>query len=342
VNRTYVYLLVVGAALVYVYGAVGPGYAVTQATFVILAVLGASGLNIITGYSGQAFIGNAGFLAIGAMVGYVCSRIHAAFPLAMVLGLAVGWVIGLLLGVLSLRWRGFYLVIATLAFQSIVVFAMLQYQDSHVDTLSGFMLAPARLFGYTISGDRPWYYLSATIVIVSLVCVWNLARGTWGRGWKAIRANEEAAAVAGIPVLRYKVMAVAIGSGLISLQGVLQAYFIGTVSSTDFTIALAVSYVAMVIIGGAGTVAGPIIGAIVVTEVPYVISLVAGAGSGNLPYWQTIAYGLLVLMFLVAEPGGIVRLITNAADAAKRISKRKIKPVTAAASAGSTVGSNRG
>jgi branched-chain amino acid transport system permease protein len=322
VNRRYVYLLVVGAILVYGYGAVGPGYTVTQATFVTLAVLGASGLNIITGYSGQASIGNGGFLAIGAVAGYICGRVHLPFPISVIAGLASGLVIGAILGLVSLRWRSFYLVIATLAFQSIVVFAMLEYQDSHTDALAGFMFPTARLFGVAIRGERTWYYLSATIVIISLVCVWNLTRGTWGRGWKAIRANEEAAAVAGIPVLRYKVMAVSIGSGLISLQGVLQAYFIGTVSNTDFTITLAVSYVAMVIIGGAGTVAGPVIGAIVVTEVPYLISLVAGASSGDLPYWQTIAYGLLVMVFLVAEPGGIVKLITRLGALIQRVPNR--------------------
>jgi ABC-type branched-subunit amino acid transport system ATPase component len=173
---------------------------------------------------------------------------------------------------------------------------------------NGFFFTNASIGPWRIDSNRNWYFFSAILAVAVLIVVTSIVRGKWGRGWLAIRANDIAAGISGTPVTRYRVLVFALGSSFMSLQGIAQAYFVGVTSYLDVTLGASVAYAAMIIVGGVGTITGPAIGALVIIGVPYSLSLILGAGSGALPYWESFAYGAIVIVFLLAEPGGLAIL----------------------------------
>lgn len=300
-----------------------------EADLLLIAAFGAYGLNLITGYAGQASIGNAGFMAVGGIIAWFVSQHGFGFIVSVLVGTAAGAVLGALVGALALRWRGFYLVLATLAVQYIVVFVLQQIQlGGSGQYVGGFTFNPASAFGTSIFTDSSWFTLLAVVLAVVVVLLGGLLNGRFGRSWRALRENEIAAAVAGVPVARRKILAFAIGSGIIALGGALSAYYAGSMSYESFTLDLSVSFVAMIIIGGLGSVTGPLLGAAVVTLLPYVIQqegntsigqTLAGINGGSgLSYLETLVYCVIVLLFLWLEPRGLAAVGSRIAAAGRR------------------------
>jgi branched-chain amino acid transport system permease protein len=292
---------------------------VGESDLVLIAAFGAYGLNLVTGYAGQASIGNAGFMVIGGLSGWWIGKESSNFLLALLGGAVAGLVTGAIVGAIALRWRGFYLVLATLAVQSIAVFVMQQIQlQDNSPYLGGFAFEPASLFGHSITTDRDWFVVLAVLLAIVIVLIGGVVDGRFGRAWMAVRENEGAAAVCGINVVWMKIMVFSIGSAVISLGGVLSGVYAASISYEGFTLDLSTTFIAMIIVGGLGSMAGPLLGAIVVTFVPYLISTAGNTGLGRtlnnlnggtgLPFLETILYCVIVLLFLVFEPMGLVHL----------------------------------
>jgi branched-chain amino acid transport system permease protein len=277
---------------------------------ILLACLGSIGLNLVLGIAGQISIANSAFLCIG---GYVAASMSTLFgwpmlPTLLLSGVA-GLVIGALVGLPALRVRGLYLVVATLALYYIVIYAAQQYQQAEVGQV-GFVLPIPNLFGVAIDNYSRWYFVLVITLALVVLGVQNLMRTSFGRAWLAIRSIERTAEIIGVNVPRYKILVFALSSFICSLEGGLFAYYNGAVSYETFTFAVAVQYAAMVVIGGMGSITGSILGAALLTWLPFGMQgLFSNSAEGA--NYQLIIYGVAMALFLVLAPDGIVGLFNR-------------------------------
>jgi branched-chain amino acid transport system permease protein len=276
-----------------------------------LAAIGALALNVLTGLAGQISLGHAGFLAAGAFTTAALVERGIASPLATLpAAAAVGAVLGLIVGIPSLRLKGLYLALGTLAMHHVVLYVAGEMQ-ARAGGNTGFTIPPARVAGLALRGTVAWYYALVIAAAVVLVLVVNLQRSRAGRAWMAIRDRDVAAASVGINVARYKLSAFVWSSVVTALAGTLFAYQRGFVSVEAFGFFVAVEYIAMIIIGGLGTALGAVLGAALVTLLPYAIDAgVAAVSPGTADYYifpaKFGAFGLLMALFLIFEPLGLV------------------------------------
>lgn len=277
-----------------------------------LAAVGAVALNLLTGLAGQISLGHAGFLAAGAFTTAALVERGLVSPLATLpVVAAVGAGLGLVVGIPSLRLKGLYLALGTLAMHHVVVYGAGEMQ-ARMGANTGFTIPPPRLGALALKGTVAWYYALVAIAAVVICLAVNLQRSRAGRAWMAIRDRDVAAASVGINVARYKLLAFVWSSVATALAGALFAYHRGFVSVEAFGFFLAVEYIAMIIIGGLGSALGAVLGAAFVTLLPYGID--AGVASLRLPgeteYYifpaKFGAFGLLMALFLIFEPLGLV------------------------------------
>ena len=277
-----------------------------------ITIIAAIGLNILTGYCGQLSVGHAGFIAVGAFTSAVLTaQYNLPFLVALPAAGLMAGLIGMLFGISSLRVKGFYLAIATIAAQIIIIWVI-----THLDITGGFngLTVPrAEIFGITFRSQQSLFYLIFIVAAIVVFFATNLARTRVGRAFVAVRDNDLAAEVMGINLFRYKLLAFFIGCFLAGIAGSLTAHQIAFVSHEHFSIANSILYVGMIIIGGAGTVSGPILGAVSIgllqQGVTYVSpwlertipSLEPGFTSGLGP----LLFGLAIILFLILEPRGL-------------------------------------
>jgi branched-chain amino acid transport system permease protein len=276
-----------------------------------LAAIGALALNLLTGMAGQISLGHAGFLAAGAFtVGWLVESIKASPALTLPAAALVGALLGLLVGGPSLRLKGLYLALGTLAMHFVVLYVGGEYQARHGFN-TGVTVPPLTLGPLHVRTTTDWYYTLVTLAALTTLGCLNLARSRVGRAWMAIRDREVAAASLGIPVARYKLLAFVTSSVMTSVAGAIWAYQRSFVSVEAFGVSVTLEYIAMVIVGGMGSVLGALIGAAFVTLIPYLIDAAAGAlGLGTVEYYlfplKFGAFGLLMALFLLFEPQGLV------------------------------------
>jgi branched-chain amino acid transport system permease protein len=276
-----------------------------------LAAIGALALNVLTGLAGQISLGHAGFLAAGAFTTAALVERGIVSPLITLPASAlVGAVLGLIVGIPSLRLKGLYLALGTLAMHHVVLYVAGEMQ-ARAGGNTGFTIPPARIAGFVLRGTIAWYYVLAVAAAIVLVLVVNLQRSRAGRAWMAIRDRDVAAASVGIDVARYKLAAFVWSSAITALAGTLFAYQRGFVSVEAFGFFVAVEYIAMIIIGGLGTALGAVLGAALVTLLPYGIdAFVSSVSPGAADYYifpaKFGAFGLLMALFLIFEPLGLV------------------------------------
>lgn len=278
---------------------------------VFLAAIGSLSLMLLTGYAGQISLGHAGLLAAGAFTaGILAKEINAPVYVTLPAAAVVGCVIGLVFGLPSLRLRGLYLAVSTLALHFIVVYIGGEYETKRGYS-TGIVIDPPKLGPVTISDGRAWYFvLLVAAALALLVCI-NLLRGRTGRAWRAIHTRETVAEALGIGVGAYKLFAFVISSSMTAVAGALFAYYRGFVSVEAFSLFLSIQYVAMIIIGGMGSLLGALLGAVFVTLFPYLIewglAALPGAKSlaGNIFAVNQAAFGVVMILFLVFEPLGL-------------------------------------
>ena len=295
----------------------------TTATFVVIAAIGATGLNVLTGYAGQISLGHAAFLGVGAYTGAVLGADHgvSAFVWIPAAGVAAA-LLGALLGPIALRLRGLYLAIVTLGLVFIA-----QHVFFNADGLTGgpqgrafpavelgaLDFAPGnvlRLGGVTIDASGMYYFLALVLLAAATVFARNLRRGRAGRAMVALRQREAAAAVMGVDVGRVKVTAFVVSSFLAGLSGALYGSYLSFAQPDQWSLLLSIQFIAAVIVGGLGTTAGPLLGSAVVFALPSLLKelpFLPAEGSGGLSAGDltSITYGLLIVAFLTLEPRGI-------------------------------------
>jgi branched-chain amino acid transport system permease protein len=284
----------------------------------MIAIIGAIGLNLLTGYTGQISLGHAGLFATsGFVTGVLSTQVGIQFPFNSIGAMLAGAVVGLVLGLPSLRLRGLYLVLATMAFHFIAVYGVTLYQShrSGLIAITGMTLDPPQIGSLVFDSVTKWYYLLLAIVIVVVLYAWNVVRTRSGRAWLAVRHGELVASALGVNVLRAKLGAFVVSSVLAALAGSLLVQYSGSVTAETYTFELAVAYLVMIIVGGLGSITGAIVGAIIVTMSPQVITSALGAFDASSTFQtdyliplQVVIYGLLLVGFLLFEPSGLVGL----------------------------------
>ncbi len=282
------------------------------ANLIGITAIAAIGLNILLGYCGQLSIGHAGFIAVGA---YTAAILTNVLELPFLVGLiAAGFMagfIGLIFGIPSLRVKGFYLAIATIAAQFIIIWII-----NHMEITGGFIgiaVPYASIGGFVFDTEASQFYLIMVIVVMCTFFAKNLARTRIGRAFVAIRDNDLAAEVMGINLFFYKLLAFFIGCFFAGIAGSLLAHWIGFMNTEQFSLMESILYIGMIIIGGLGTTLGPILGVIFIrllqqgmmfvapTIEAAIPALPAGFATGIAP----MLFGLIIVLFLVIEPRGL-------------------------------------
>src|SRR5487761_1593875 len=287
-------------------------YQIYDADLTVLAAIGALGLNLITGYAGQASIGTAAFLAIGAFTAAGVQH-QVGFVGGVVAGGLAAALAGFIVGVPPPRGRGVEPLITTLVFQYIVQDGLEIIQDKQ-GALAGDSLVLPSIGGLQVVSPRSWFVLLLIVLALCALVVKFLTSSKPGRAWAMIRESELAAAVAGIEVARYKISAFVISSAMTGVAGALGAFVIGQISYDQYSLDLAIGYVAMIIIGGTGSILGSVIGAIVITDIPFVLQSAGANTSGtgflsrNLSWVELAINAVLLIVFLLVEPRGLVHL----------------------------------
>jgi branched-chain amino acid transport system permease protein len=282
-------------------------------TYAAIYAIAAIGLSLLMGNVNQISIGQAGFFGIGAYaVAYGTTSWTlpqaAAWPLAVLLGVAAAALAGLAVGFIALRFRGHYLAVATLAFGLICVGVF--HESALLGGAIGIQDVPYPQFGsLTISGYPAYGFAWGVTAIVAFASI-NLLRGRTGRAFETIRNDELAAEVLGIPTRRFKILAFAYAGALAGLAGAIYASFLGIVVPDAVSVPLSITLLLMVVLGGSGSVSGAVIGAAILGVLD-----ISGHQFEN---WREVAYGVLVIVVVIAAPGGLFGLVRERVKASPR------------------------
>ena len=297
-------------------------YYLSILNLIFIAVVGALGLNILVGYTGQISLGHGAFMSVGAYTAAnLAVKLGLPFWLTLPAGGLMAAAIGVLVGIPSLRIKGLYLAIATLAGQLII-----EWTINHVPAISGGAQASIEvdrpdLFGFVLNTQGRLYYFLLFFAVLAIVATLNLMRSRIGRAFIAVRDQDIAAEIIGIDIFRYKLLSFAISSFFAGVCGVLYTYYFGIANYEQFQLGVSIDYLAMIIIGGLGSVLGSIFGAVFITLLPIVIRMLM-ENVGSLFFTESelasvvsgtrlAVFGGLIIFFLVIEPEGLNRLWRN-------------------------------
>jgi len=282
------------------------------ANLIGIYIIGAQGLNLLTGYTGQISLGHGAFMGVGAYASAILTmKLGVPFWFALPLSGLVAAVVGMFFGIPSLRLKGLYLAIATMAAQFIIQYLMRNatWLTGGSDGMS--VRAPS-FFGLPLNTDRRYYFLVYALVILATLFTKNLTRSRVGRAFVAIRDRYLSAEVMGVNVWGYRILSFGVSSFMVGVAGSLWAHYVLVISDEHFTIGLSVQYLASIIIGGLGSVTGAIYGAIFMTLLPELLRIPERALSHIWENAFTIVnqlregtFGLLVVLFIIFEPDGL-------------------------------------
>ncbi len=285
--------------------------------FLVLSLAGL-GLNLLTGYAGQLSLGSAAFMAVGAFATYNFElRVPGLpLPLSLLLGGLTAALVAIVFGLPSLRIKGFYLIVSTLAAQFFVQWALTKFGWFSNYNASGVITAPPlQLLGIDFGSPAGRYLFTLGVVAALFWLGANLARSELGRNWMAVRDMDTAAAVIGIPLLKTKLLAFAISGFFLGIAGALWAFtYLGTVEPHGFDLSRSFQILFIIIIGGLGSILGNFLGAAFIVLFPLLLSNLAALlpagliGAGQIENLQKIIFGTLIILFLIKEPEGLARL----------------------------------
>lgn len=276
-----------------------------------IAIIGALALNLLMGTTGQISLGHAGFIAAGAFTAAaLVTHVEAPFVVTLFGAAIVGGVLGVAVGLPALRLKGLYLAVSTLAAYFVIIVGIGQYQAA-ISYGAGFTMPTAGAFGLTIESERAWFYVLLPVTLAVVLLNVNWLRSAFGRAWMAIHHRDISAESLGINVARYKLLAFSASTAVTCFSGALWAFHTGFVSIEAFDFHMLIQYLAIVIIGGLGSILGCILGAVFVIVLPHLISYAAQATpilrsmGGNVFEVQIGFFGVLMLLFLMLEPRGL-------------------------------------
>jgi branched-chain amino acid transport system permease protein len=302
-------------------------YALNLASLIGIACISAIGLNILTGYTGQISVGHAAFMMVGAYTAAILNtRYGVSFLLCIPAAGIMAALVGSFFGSPSLRVKGLYLAIATLAAQFIIEWTINHWTWVSGGAFSSIYVNPPDLFGWTPATKdaeaimRYKYYIIFVFLAMAVVFALNLVRSPVGRAFVAIRDQDIAAEIIGINIFRYKITAFAISSFYAGVGGALYCFFYEVANYESFTLIISIDYLAMIIIGGLGSVLGSILGAIFISLLPIALDILGawvgetflgGVNTEIMANVQVVTFGALIIFFIVVEPEGLNRLYRN-------------------------------
>ena len=311
-QRTWFALLIAALA---VFPLVGGAYFVYLACLLGIHLISAAGLNVMTGYTGLISLGHAAFMGVGCYTVALAEKAGIPFWLALPAAGFVAAATGLVFAIPSLRIKGLYFAVATLAAQFVLGFIFREW-ESVTGGVRGANVPAASVLGFQLNNDGRVYYLIVSLAVVLLAGARNLFRTRVGRAFIAIRDRDISAEVLGISLFRYKLLAFAIGSFYAGIAGGLWGYFFRVATPELFGLSLSVFYLAAIIVGGLGSILGTILGATFMTMVPELLrAMVSWADALGVPDANVflapvrqVVFGLLIVGFLVFEPHGLAEL----------------------------------
>lgn len=291
------------------------GMSLVQINFALIAIIGAVGLNLLTGYTGLISLGNAAFFAIGAIAAGV-TGVQWNWPfLAVLLSAGIlGAVCGVIVGLPSLRLRGLYLLMATLGLHFIANYAFLRYQNRFFGP-AGISFQDPDIFGWAVSTDIRWYFVLLVAVTLVMAGTKNLLRSREGRAFVSVRDHDIAAGATGINVAATKLRSFGLSSFVVSIAGAFYVYYLSNAQQEIFTLLLAIQYIAMIIIGGLGSLPGAVFGALLWQLLPQAIDtfsetleslpVVGEPLTENSAQLNNAILGLVIMLVLIRKPDGL-------------------------------------
>ncbi|MDH3258367.1 MAG: branched-chain amino acid ABC transporter permease [Deltaproteobacteria bacterium] len=287
-------------------------YQLSLMTQILIAVIGAVGLNILTGFTGQISLGHGAFIGIGAYTsGILTVKLGMPFWIALPCGGLMAAFIGMFVGIPSLRLKGLYLAIATLASQFILEWIFLRWEPVTGGSY-GLILERPKIGSFIFEADKYYYFVVFAITLLLVLFATNLVRTRTGRAFMAVRDHYISAEIMGIDIFKYKLLAFGISSFYAGVAGSLMGHYLMFISSEQFTIGVSIKYLAMIIIGGLGSIIGSIYGAVFMVLLPEVLTLITSNLSWVYPNISNFilsiqdgVFGVIIVMFLIFEPDGI-------------------------------------
>ena len=306
--KAWLIVLLIACAL---FPLVGSKYMISIMTEVGIAIIACHGLNILTGFTGQISLGHAAFVGVGA---YTCSILiqHGVpFIIALPMAGAMAALVGMIFGIPSLRLRGLYLAIATIAAQFIIEFTIRRW-DSLTGGVEGMFVEPGTLGPFHFDNRIQLYYLTFVLAVAATIVIKNIVRARSGRAFVAIRDRYLAAEVIGVHVFKYRLMSFAVSSFFAGIAGALLAQYLEVITHESFTIHQSIDYLAMCIIGGLGHVLGGIYGVgfwFILERILEVVTTNLNTAFPDHITWfvsiREIVFGCVIVLFLIFEPDGL-------------------------------------
>lgn len=279
--------------------------------------ISAIGLNLLIGFTGQISLGHGAFFGVGAYSGAILAT-KAGLPFIVAVPAAgiITAVVGMIFGIPSLRLKHLYLTIATLAGQFIIEYIIIQWDDL-TGGAEGIIITEANIFGMNLSSDRIFYFVFFLCFSIMTWMAVNIIRTRFGRAFVAIRDNDRAAEGMGIPIFKYKLLSFAISSFYAGFAGGLYAYYMMSITPDPFNLWLSIEFIAMIIIGGLGSISGSVFGSIFIVMLNEILSLLTqylmnvGASIGvaiTIAPLREFVFGLTIVLFIIFEPKGLAEV----------------------------------
>jgi len=317
------YLPALLAVALVVYAIVVGGYFVALAGFALIYAIFVTGLNIFMGYAGQASFGQNAFAAIGGYTSAVLTTAYGVPPIAaLVIGVIGAVVCALLIGYPTLRLKGHYLAMATLAIGLIVYEITVQWQSVTKGYMGISGIPPLGIGSFEAASDREQLVLLSVLVALCMASAWLIRHSRFGRALVALSGSEDAARALGIGVARYKLAAFVVSAVYAAIAGSLFVHIVGFVSPEVFGLSMVVLGFTMLYVGGISTITGPLVGAVVINLLPETVR--------GLKEYQDLVYGAALILLLIYAPGGLAALGSRSRKpAAKAAAAAKLEPVKA-------------
>jgi branched-chain amino acid transport system permease protein len=281
---------------------------------ILINLIAAIGLQLLVGFTGLLSLGHAAFLGVGAYTSaLLITKLGCPFILSVLAAGFVAALCGIIVGIPSLRIKGFYLMVATLAFQFVIDYIIIHW-DSLTRGIRGIELDAPLLFGISLENNRAFFMFLFVLTVLLMWGAKNLTRSKIGRAFVAIRDNDVSAEIIGISIFRYKLLSFAICAFYAGVAGALFAAHLRTAIPEDYTFLISIIFLAMVLVGGLGTLVGTIFGVIFITLVPFlldeIVSYVANVYDPNFTMYlgpmREWVFGGLIILFIIFEPEGLV------------------------------------
>ncbi|MDQ1334020.1 MAG: Branched-chain amino acid transporter permease [Thermodesulfobacteriota bacterium] len=310
-----IFLVLMGVSLLGSTFDIGPNeYHYFIGSLILVNLISAIGLNLLVGFTGLLSLGHAAFMGVGAYTSaLLITEFGCPFTLSIFIAGLMAALFGLIVGIPSLRIKGFYLMIATLAFQFVIEYIIIHW-DYLTRGIRGIELPTPHFLGISLAKNQAYFLF---LFVLAAVLMWgakNITRSKIGRAFIAIRDNDVSAEIIGISIFRYKILSFAISSFYAGIAGALYASMLRTAIPQDYTFFHSIIFLAMVLVGGMGRLVGTIFGVIFVTLVPVLLDLglsyLSRVYDPNVTIYlgpvKELVFGGLIILFIIFEPEGLV------------------------------------